>query len=107
MLARKLLLDHPVSNEKVHGEDAVLAAKSLPVAEIDLARLAQALMTAANAEATHTVMIGPNLTEYYRAPDLQTVHDIGKYFLPELETVLRAWGLPEVTYDGDCFRFDH
>ena len=84
----------------------MLTANVPPVAEIDLARLAQALMTAANAEATFTVMIRPSLTEYYRSPDLQTVHDIGKYYLPALEHMLRAWGLPEVTYDGDCFRFD-
>ncbi|WP_448188015.1 hypothetical protein [Azospirillum sp. sgz301742] len=84
----------------------MLAATSPPVAEIDFARLAQALMTAANAEATYTVMITPSLTEFYRAPDLQTVHDIGRYHLPTLDQMLRAWGLPEVTYDGNCFRFD-
>ncbi|HYG87794.1 MAG TPA: hypothetical protein VD978_16160 [Azospirillum sp.] len=85
----------------------MLAATPPHVTDIDLARLAHALITAANAEATFTVTITPSLTEYYRAPDLQTVHDIGKYHLPALEHLLRAWGLPEVTYDGDCFRFDH
>ena len=86
--------------------DAMLATTSPPVTQFDLARLAQALMTAANAEATLAVKITPNLTDYYRAPDLRTVHAIGTSHLPELEDLLRAWGLPEVTYDGDCFRFD-
>lgn len=80
-------------------------ANMQPVTDVDLARLAQALMTAANAEATHTVMIRPSLTDYYRAPDLKTVHGIGAHHLPALERLMRAWGLPRVSYDGDCFRF--
>ena len=85
----------------------MLATTSPTVTEFDLVRLAQALVTAANTEATVAVMITPSLTEHYRAPALQTVHSIGRHHLPALVAILRAWGLPEVTYEGDCFRFAH
>jgi len=83
-----------------------LAAQTPPVTQTDVARLAQALITAANTKATYTVMITPSLTDYYRAPEIQTVHAIGRYYLRDLEHMLRAWGLPEITYQGDSFRFD-